>query len=119
MEENKLTPYNSGYNPFPASGLTINFGEPHCQYMHLSYDCGYDDYYAYVNTACRSLYKCYPVYLSEKLTSGMINTTVTDSTTFTTSTSSQTYKGTVTVKNEHDSSGYYKVRLKYYNYDGS
>lgn len=112
VRDGTLTWYYSGHPT--CSGTTINFGEPYNRYMKLVAESSVG-YYGYVYKDCESLYGCTLAY-NTKSTTGMKDTTVTESTSFS---SEGSFSGTTTIQSDHDSSAYYRIIIWYYSFGGS
>lgn len=113
-EDNSLLDYYNFYSSTIVSGTKkniINFGSPQLRYAWAGgKKTGYNTYYAYLNKNCISSCGCSLSYKDNQL-SGMDGTTIADNISISSDVlGKSTLSGSITVTNNHDSTGQYKIR---------
>lgn len=114
MEDGSLQDYYNFYSSTIVSGSgknIINFGSPQLRYAYTGEKkTGYNEYYAYLNQNCLSSCGCSLSY-KDNQRDGMDGTTIADNISISSDTlGKSTLSGSITVTNNHDSAGIYKIR---------
>lgn len=114
LEDGSLEDYYNFYTPLLVSGTgknIINFGSPQLRYTYAGgKKTGYSSYYAYLNQNCISSCGCSLSY-KDSQQNGMDGTTITDNVSISSDVEGDSkLSGSVTVVNNHDSPGTYKIR---------
>ena len=114
LEDGSLKDYKNFYTPILVSGTgnnIINFGSPQLRYAYAGgKKTGDGKYYAYLNKDCLSSCGCSLSY-KDNQQNGMDGTTITDNISISSDTlGKSTLSGSITVANNHDSAGIYKIR---------